>query len=142
MKRPIKSAPKHSGVIAYVGATSRPNDMLAFGEFAAKALGTNLTLIDVVENGAKPGELPDPIASNLLRRAASKRMAYLADNWTGSIKDISTITLEGCPADQLCMSAKNQDIDLTIINSRLGNEAQNRTSQIRQARRVKRFSLL
>ncbi|MDJ0921890.1 MAG: universal stress protein [Henriciella sp.] len=110
-------------VLAYVGDTPRPNEILSYGEFAAKALDANLTLVNIIDTSAKHGELPDPIASDLLRREASTEIGELAQKKTGP-HDIETVTLEGCPAEQLCKWARDHDIELTIMNSRPTTERQ------------------
>jgi len=109
---------KYSRVVACIDEIQDSWKVVPYSAIVAKAFDAELTLMHVIETGAKCGTPPDPIASSLLRREASMKMENLAKNWTDGVSDIDTTILEGHPGDQICIWAKDHHVDLTVICTR------------------------
>ena len=104
-------------VIACIGALQNSSSIMPLGAITANALGAELTLLHVIETDTQPGARPNPIASDLLRREAATTISDLARKWENRIDNIHTTVLEGRAADQICIWARDHQVDLTIICS-------------------------
>jgi len=109
---------KYRRVVACIDAFQDSRKVVPYGVIVANAFDAELTLMHVIERNTQTGTPSDPIASKLLRREASMKMEKLAKNWTNDVSDIHTAVLEGHPGDQICIWAKDHQVDLTVICTR------------------------
>ncbi len=105
-------------IIVCVDELQHSDKVVSYGVIVAKAFDADLTLIHVVESGTTSGRPSDPVTSNLLRWEASIQIEELAQKWADEGYEIHTAVLEGRPGNQICIWAREHQVDLTIISTR------------------------
>ncbi len=109
---------KYNRVVACIDAFRDSWKVVPYGVIVANAFDAELTLMHVIETNANFGTPADPIASSLLRREAVMKMNRLAKNWKNDVSEIEAEVLEGHPGEQICIWAKDHEVDLTVICAR------------------------
>lgn len=111
------SMSKQRHVIACLDKLRNHRKIVPYGLMAAKAFDAELTLLHVIDTKSPNTRAPfDPITSELQHRETCIRIEELAQECRQSAGSVRAVVLEGRPAEQICLWARNNKADLTIIN--------------------------
>ena len=90
--------------------------ILPHARAVARALGTPLTLLRVLEGEAVAGAPPDPLAWDLRRREVRESLERLAARCPGN-GPVEVQLIEGQAAEEICRWAQQHEIALTVLCS-------------------------
>lgn len=102
-------------IAACVDTSAMARDVIAHAVAVANALRGELTLIRVLETRPVGGMPADPVEWEIRRREAWDAMRRIIEEQTGNIADIKAQVVEGHPAEQIWLWARDHDVVLTVF---------------------------
>ncbi|RWM24642.1 universal stress protein [Mesorhizobium sp.] len=116
--RDTHNAPgKVDRVVACLDKSRLSQKVIPYAAAIAQALHAHLTLLQVLEVTAKAGAPADPIEWGIGRREAHDHIDRLASEWDDGTFRIDTIVIEGQPAEQISLWARNQGASLIVVGT-------------------------
>ncbi len=115
-----ESPPSKSVVVPYriaacVDTSAMGRKVVAHAAAIAKALDGELTLIRVLETRPAGGTPPDPVEWEIRRRETWDAMQEIVAEQDTAAERIKAQVVEGQPAEQISLWARDHDVDLTVL---------------------------
>src|SRR5208282_809173 len=104
-------------VVACVDSSHHSRKAISHAITVAKALGAELILMHVIEAKPNYGTPSDPVEWDLRRQEACAQVEKLAQERADEVQGIQTQVLEGRAADQICIWAQGNQVDLMVLCS-------------------------
>jgi nucleotide-binding universal stress UspA family protein len=114
-------------IAACVDTSAMARDVIAHAVAVAKALQGELTLVRVLETRRAGGMPADPVEWEIRRREARDAMGRIVEQQAGSIVDIKAQVVEGHPAEQIWLWARDHDVALTVFSTHGEDNVMGRT---------------
>ena len=109
------SRPVLRRVIACIDTSELSPKIIPHAIAIARAMQAKLTLVRVLE-ARRAGNLPpDPVEWDMQRREARDLLTRLAEERRDGAADIKMEVVEGEPAEQICLWARDHGADLTVL---------------------------
>lgn len=102
-------------IVACVDRSAMARDVIAHAVAVANAMQGELTLIRVLETRPAGGTPADPVEWEIRRREARDAMGRIVKEQAGGIADIKAQVVEGHPAEQIWLWARDHDVALTVF---------------------------
>ena len=134
---PLPAAVNRPGfrhVVACLDSSPFARSVLAHAASIAEAMGSQLTLMRVLEPSTAGQTPPDPVEWDLRRREAQAQIMQLAAD-VGDAVQIEPCVVEGPAAERICQWAHEHKVDLTVLGAR-GNSGWSEWGLGGTARRV------
>lgn len=109
--------PLNGGVVACLDTSWLSHKVIPHAAAIAHALHASLTLLHVLEVAPKTDVPLDPFEWDVRRRAAHDYIRRLASERGDGTFHIDTIVVEGQPAEQICLWARNQKVGLIAVGT-------------------------
>lgn len=110
-------SPIEGSVIACLDTSWLSEKVIPHAVAIAHALQASLTLLHVLEVAPKSDGPLDPCEWDVRRREAHDYIRRLASEWGDETCHIDTIVVEGQPAEQICLWARNQRVGLIAVGT-------------------------
>lgn len=104
-------------VVACLDRSRLSQKVIPYAAAIAQVLQAPLTLLQVLEVAAKAGAPTDPIEWDIRRREAHEYIRRLASERGDGKVRIDTIIIEGQPAEQISLWARNQRVSLIVVGT-------------------------
>lgn len=104
-------------VVACVDTSEFSLKALSHAVALAKALRAPLTLLRVLEVASTAGAPQDPVEWNLRRREARDDVERLAGDRSAGYPHVEVTVIEGLPAEQIQLWARNHQAGLTVVGA-------------------------
>lgn len=117
------SRPHCRCVTACVDASPVSLKVVAHGVTIANALGAKLILMHVLEAEPDRSIPSDPIEWDLRRREARSHVEMLARDRADEVEGIQAHVVQGRAAEQICIWARDHQVDLTVVCTRGDGDA-------------------
>jgi nucleotide-binding universal stress UspA family protein len=102
-------------IAACVDTSAMARDVIAHAVAIANAMQGELTLIRVLETRPPGGTPADPVEWEIRRREAWDALGRIVEQQAGGIADIKAQVVEGHPAEQIWLWARDHDVALTVF---------------------------
>lgn len=113
----VKSVAAPCRIAACIDTSAMGREVIAHAVAVAKALDAELTLLRVLETRAAGGMPPDPVEWEIRRRQAWDGMERIVAEQGYSAQGIHAQVVEGQPAEQIALWARDHDVDLTVLST-------------------------
>lgn len=104
-------------VVACLDRSRLSQKVIPYAAAIAQALQAPLTLLQVLEVASKAGAPADPIEWDIRRREAHEHIRRLASERGDGKVRIDTIIIEGQPAEQISLWARDQRVSLIAVGT-------------------------
>ena len=110
-----RSQPAFDRVAACLDGSNLGERVLPHALGVARALGTPLTLLRVLESKASGGAPPDPLEWDIRRRETREYVARLAEQRGGAEMPVESEVIEGHAAEKICLWSRQHGMGLTVL---------------------------
>ncbi|EHK52719.1 universal stress protein [Allomesorhizobium alhagi] len=113
----FQDAQANGRVVACLDASAISHKVIPYAAAIARAFRASLTLLQVLEVASKTDAPPDPVEWDIRRREVHEHLKRLASERGDESFRIDTVVIEGRPAEQIWLWARNQGINLIAVGT-------------------------